>query len=206
MKHWDVSGDGLPWKVKLDVRDLGGHLDFTGPASAGTLSQRVKHATHGVAAVGALLLGFQVKLGLIRGKHLPALLHAVEASYVSASSLSAFRAAIVRTVWSCKMPFANTHAILTLLVGPVGVDPVYHIVRARFRVMRRNHLQNTQRTTHNTQHTTHNTQHTTHNTQHTTTHIHTTHTHQHNTHRWCRTRTKPYGDRRHHLRGSGRLL
>ena len=28
MKLWDVSGDGKPWKVERDVRDLGGHLDF----------------------------------------------------------------------------------------------------------------------------------------------------------------------------------
>ena len=27
MKLWDVSGDGKVWKVQLDVRDLGGHLD-----------------------------------------------------------------------------------------------------------------------------------------------------------------------------------
>ena len=54
-------------------------------------------------------LGFQVKLGLVRGKYLPAGLHAAEASCVSASSsLSAFCAAIVRSVWSSKMHFANT--------------------------------------------------------------------------------------------------
>ena len=29
MKLWDVSGDGRPWSVELDVRDLGCHLDFT---------------------------------------------------------------------------------------------------------------------------------------------------------------------------------
>ena len=29
MKLWDISGDGSFWKVQLDVRDLGGHLDFT---------------------------------------------------------------------------------------------------------------------------------------------------------------------------------
>ena len=57
MKLCDVSGDGMPWKVKLDVRDLGGHLDFTRGARAGTLSRRVKDATHGVAAMGALPLG-----------------------------------------------------------------------------------------------------------------------------------------------------
>ena len=60
------------WKVQLDVRDLGGHLDFTYRARAGTLSKRVGEATLRVAVAGALLLGFQVKLGLVRGKYLPA--------------------------------------------------------------------------------------------------------------------------------------
>ena len=40
MKLWDISGDGGFWKVKLDVRDLGGHLDFTYRAGAGALSKR----------------------------------------------------------------------------------------------------------------------------------------------------------------------
>ena len=71
MKLWDSSGEGGFWKVQLDVRDLGGHLHFTYRARAGTLSRRVGKATVGVAAVGALPLGFQVKLGLVRGKYLP---------------------------------------------------------------------------------------------------------------------------------------
>ena len=62
MKLWDISGDGGFWKVQLDVRDLGGHLDFTRRAGAGTLSKRVRDATLGVASVGAIPLGFQVKL------------------------------------------------------------------------------------------------------------------------------------------------
>ena len=45
MKLWDVSGNGGFWKVQLDVRDLGGHLDFTLRARAGTLSKRVREAT-----------------------------------------------------------------------------------------------------------------------------------------------------------------
>ena len=94
MKLWDVSGGGGFWNVQLDVRDLGGHLDFTLRARAGTLSNRIGEAILGVAAVGALPLGFQVKLGLVRGKYLPAGLHAAEASYVSSSSSSAFRAAM----------------------------------------------------------------------------------------------------------------
>ena len=125
MKLWDISGDGGFWKVQLDVRDLGGHLDFTYRARAGTLSGRVGKATAGVAAVGALPFGFQVKLGLVRGKYLPAGLHAAEASYVSSSSISAFRAVIVRSVWSTRMPLANTPAILNLLDGLVDVDPAF---------------------------------------------------------------------------------
>ena len=46
MNLWDVSGEGQLWKVELDVRDLGGHLDFTRRARA--LSRRVKDAFHGV--------------------------------------------------------------------------------------------------------------------------------------------------------------
>ena len=137
MKLWDVSGDGGFWKVQLDVRDLGGHLDFTFRARAATLSKRVAEVTLGVAAFGALPLGFQVKLGLVRGKYLSAGLHAAEASYVSSSSISAFRAAIVRAVWSSKMPLANTPAILNLLDGPFDVDPAFYVIWSRFRMTRR---------------------------------------------------------------------
>ena len=121
---------------QLDVRDLGGHLDFTSGARAGILSKRVGEATVGVASVGALPLGFQVKLGLVRGKYLPAGLHAAEASYFSSSSISAFGAAVVRAVWSSKMPLASAPALLNLLDGPVGVDPAFHIIWSRFRMMR----------------------------------------------------------------------
>ena len=82
MKLWDISGDGSFWKVQLDVRDLGGHLDFTLRARAGTLSKRVGEATVGVASVGVLPLCFHFKLGLVQGKYLPAGLQAAEASYV----------------------------------------------------------------------------------------------------------------------------
>ena len=137
MKLWDISGDGGFWKVQLDVRDVGGHLDFTLRARDGTLSSSVREATFGVASIGAVLLGFQVKLGLVRCKYLPNGLHAAEASYVSSSSISAFRAAIVRAVWSSQMPLANAPAVLYLLDGPVGVDPAFPIIWARLRMTRR---------------------------------------------------------------------
>ena len=56
-------------------------------------------AAVGVIAVGALHLGFQVKLG--------------------SSSISAFRAVIVRAVLSSEMPLTRTPAILKLLDGLV---------------------------------------------------------------------------------------
>ena len=112
MKYWDVSGGGSFWKAQLDIRDLGGHLDFTLRAGLVLFPEESVMLFSGVAAVGALLLGFQVQLGLARGTYLPAGLHAAEASYVSSSSTSAFGAAIVRAIWSSKMPLANAPAIL----------------------------------------------------------------------------------------------
>ena len=63
--------------------------------------------------------------------------HAVEASHVSIPSLSSFRAAIGRAVWSSKMPETSTPVLLNLHDGPVGVDPAYHIIWARFSMLRR---------------------------------------------------------------------
>ena len=63
MKLWDVSGGGSFWDVQLDVRDLGGRLDFTRRARAGTLSNRVRDAILGVASVGALPLVFGLTWG-----------------------------------------------------------------------------------------------------------------------------------------------
>ena len=40
IKLWDISGDGKVWNVQLDFRGLGGHLDFTRRARAGTLSNQ----------------------------------------------------------------------------------------------------------------------------------------------------------------------
>ena len=78
-----------------------------------------------------------VELGLARCKYLPGGLHAAEASYVSSSAIRAFGAAVVRAVWSSKMPLANAPTILNLLDGLVGVHPAFHIIWSRFRVMRR---------------------------------------------------------------------
>ena len=73
---------------------------------------------------------------MARGKYIPAGLHAAEAFDVSSSSssLSAFRGAVVRAVWSSKMLLASTPAILNLLDWPEGIiDPAFHIIWATMR-------------------------------------------------------------------------
>ena len=62
MSAWRKSNEGCFWAVKLDVRDLGGHLDVTLRAVAGTLTKRVQIATTQVPAVGALPWGFNACL------------------------------------------------------------------------------------------------------------------------------------------------
>ena len=44
MRGWVVSDEGDRWTVKLDVRDLGGHLDTTFRGWSSTLATRVRVA------------------------------------------------------------------------------------------------------------------------------------------------------------------
>ena len=113
MTAWRNEHEGCFWAVKLDVRDLGGHLDVTLRAVAGTLSNRVRIATTQVPAVGALPLGFQRMLGMVRSKYQPGGLHGCEGAAVSVAALSSFRSAIARAVWSKKLPMTNTPALLS---------------------------------------------------------------------------------------------
>ena len=135
MTAWRNRNEGCFWAVKLDVRDLGGHLDVTLRAVAGTLTNRVKIATTQVPAVGALPLGFQRMLGMVRSRYLPGGLHGCEGAAVTA--LSSFRSAIARAVWSKKLPMTDTPALLSLLDGPWGSDPAFFIIWNRFRQLRR---------------------------------------------------------------------
>ena len=97
----------------------------------------VKIATTQVPAVGALTLGFQRMLGMVRSKYLPGGLHGCEGAAVSVTALSSFRSAISRAVWSKKLPMTNTPALLSLLDAPCGSDPAFFIIWNRFRQLRR---------------------------------------------------------------------
>ena len=83
MKDWVLSDSGDMWSVKLDVRDLGGHLDTAHRRRATTLTGRVAELLSAILVVMALPLTFAGKLGILRTKFLPGALHAVEASGIS---------------------------------------------------------------------------------------------------------------------------
>ena len=137
MKIWTISLADKGWGVKLDVRDLGGHLDITNRARAGTLAARATRATSQVTAVGALPFGFLRLLHIIRSKFLPGGLHGSEGSHISSKNICSFRTGIVKACWPRKLPMANPHAVLSFLDAPDCCDPELYVIWSRFRQMRR---------------------------------------------------------------------
>ena len=137
VKGWSVSDTGDKWSVRLDIRDLGGHLDSTLSARAATLGSRVSAAVPLVHFVAVFPLDFCGRLRILRSMHLPAALHGVEASLVSISGLRSLRTAFGQAALSGSLRLANPGAVLSLLDGPVGSDPGFHVVWCRFRMLRR---------------------------------------------------------------------
>ena len=119
---WVIS-DQECWTVKLDIRDLGGHLDTTYRAWGRTLVARVLAVLRVVWLVSALPLDYRSKLRILRSMYIPAALHGVEASHLSKSNLLQLRAAFVRACWSSRLTLAHTGTVLGMLDGPECVDP-----------------------------------------------------------------------------------
>ena len=136
MKDWSISYGDKGWAVKLDVRDLGGHLDVTNRARAHTLSCREDKATAGVHLVSALL-GCLRLIGFARSKFLPAGLHGCEGAPISIRRLDSFRTATVRACWPRKLPMGNPHAVLSFLDAPDVADPALYVIWNRFRHLMR---------------------------------------------------------------------
>ena len=84
-----------------------------------------------------LFLGFIVLLRILRSMHLPAALHGVEDYLVYISGLRRLRSAFGQAAMSGSLRLANPGVVLTLLDGPVGSDPGFHVVWCRFRMLRR---------------------------------------------------------------------
>ena len=80
---------------------------------------------------------FWSRLRVLRAMCILTALHGAEASCDSDRGIFRLRSAFVRGSWSGRLTLAYPGPILTVLDGPVGSDPAFHIVWCRFRVMRR---------------------------------------------------------------------
>ena len=85
----------------------------------------------------ALPLDFHGRIRIVRSMYLPAALHGIEASLLASDSLRKLRSSLFRVVWSRRQPLASVGAVLSLLDGPSGCDPVLCVVWFRFRLIRR---------------------------------------------------------------------
>ena len=137
MKDWVLSQEGDKWSVKFDVRDLGGHLDTTFRGWSATLAARVRLVIARLVLIFVLPLDFHGRVRVVRSMFLPAALHGVEASLLASDSLLKLRSSICRMVWSRRQPLANVGAVLSMLDGPSGCDPLFCVVWFRFRLFRR---------------------------------------------------------------------
>ena len=120
MSKWLVSDPGDRCSAKLDIRDLGGHLDVTRRARAATLCSWRSGVLPRVLAVPALPLDFCGKLRLLKTMHVLAALHGAEASVVAQDGLRKLRTAFVRAVLSGALTLATPGAVPSLLEGLVG--------------------------------------------------------------------------------------
>ena len=65
VRNWSISAGDKSWDTKLDVRDLGGHLDITNGARAGTLAHRsVKATSRGQNFCLPVFMGPKVRISL----------------------------------------------------------------------------------------------------------------------------------------------
>ena len=137
MKDWVLSQEGDQWSVRFDVRDLGGHLDTTFRGWSATLAARVRLVIARLVLIFVLPLDFHGRVRVVRSMFLPAALHGIEASLLASDSLLKLRSSICRMVWSRRQPLANVGAVLSMLDGPFGCDPLFCVVWFRFRLFRR---------------------------------------------------------------------
>ena len=137
MTAWRNENIGCFWAVKLDVRDLRGHLDATQRALAGTLSSGVKRShischfswspLHGVssnARDGVFQMLGRWAPWMSRGCYL-------------GQCTQCLRICGGTCILVQKIPRTNTPALLRLLDGLWGSDPAFFVVWSRFRQLRR---------------------------------------------------------------------
>ena len=111
MKDWVLSQEGDKWSVKFDVRDLGGHLDTIFRGWSATLAARVRLVLVRLVLIFTLPWDFHGRVRVVRSMFLPVALK--------------LRSAVRKVVWSRRQPLANVGAVLSMLDGPSGCDPLF---------------------------------------------------------------------------------
>ena len=125
MRNWVLSQEGDQWSVKFDVRDLGGHLDTTFRGWSATLAARVRLVLARLVLIFALPFGFSWSNSCCSFYVSACCSSCVEASLLASGSLLKLRSAVCRVVWSRRQPLANVGAVLSMLDGPSGCDPLF---------------------------------------------------------------------------------
>ena len=139
MRSWVLADEGDRWTVKLDVRDLVGHLDTTCRGWSSTLAARVRLVISRLVLIFALVLDVHGSVRVVRSMFIPGALHGIEASLslLASASLRKLRSSIHKVVWSRRQPLACVGAVLSLMDRPTGWDPACCVVWFRFRMFRR---------------------------------------------------------------------
>ena len=98
MRGWIVTDEGDRWSVKLDVRDLGRHLDSTVRSWSAALATWVRLVIARLVLIFALPLNTHGRLRVVRSMFIPGAFYGIEASFLADAGLRKLRAAIVRVV------------------------------------------------------------------------------------------------------------
>ena len=89
------------------------------------MAARVRLVVSRLVLMFAVPLDFHGRVRLLKSMYLPAAHHGVEASLLASDSLRKLRSSIYRVVLSRRQPLASVGAVLSLLDGPSGCDPVF---------------------------------------------------------------------------------
>ena len=100
-------------------------MDTTFRGWSSTLAAGVRLVFSRLILISDLPLDFHGRIRVVRSMYLPAALHGIEASLLASDSLRKLRSSICRVVWSRRQPLASVGAVLCLLGGPTGCDPVF---------------------------------------------------------------------------------